>query len=67
MPVRIGSPQGVGGLMDQLGNPAFATPIGLLLWGARHLGGDTIGPPVRQPVGAGVGRFVGWLRGLFPA
>ena len=67
MPVRIGSPQGVGGLMDQLGNPAFATPIGLLLWGARHLGGDNLGPPLRQPVGAGVGRFFGWLRGLFPA
>ena len=24
MPVRIGSPQGVGGLMDQIGNPAFS-------------------------------------------
>ena len=34
MPVRIGSPQGVGGLMDQLSNPAFSTPIGLLC-GAR--------------------------------
>ncbi|MDQ3880025.1 MAG: cell division protein FtsA [Chloroflexota bacterium] len=67
MPVRVGSPQGVGGLMDELGNPAFATPIGLLLWGARHLGSDTLGPPMRQPAGAGVGRFVGWLRGLFPA
>ena len=26
MPVRVGSPQGVGGLMDQIGNPAFSTP-----------------------------------------
>ena len=67
MPVRIGPPQGVGGLMDQLSNPGFATPIGLLLWGARHLGSDTVGPPMRAPVGAGVGRFVGWLRSLFPA
>ena len=43
MPVRVGSPQGVGGLMDQIGNPAFATPIGLLLWGAHHLGEEPIG------------------------
>ncbi len=38
MPVRVGAPQGVGGLMDQLSNPAFSAPIGLLLWGARHAG-----------------------------
>ena len=68
MPVRSGAPQGVGGLMDQLSNPAFSTPIGLLLWGARQLGADSIGlgPPLRAPVGAGVGRVVNWVRGLFP-
>ena len=43
MPVRVGSPQGVGGLMDQIGNPAFSTPIGLLLWGAHQLGEEPIG------------------------
>ncbi len=69
MPVRTGAPQGVGGLMDQLSNPAFSTPIGLLLWGARQLGSDSIGlgPPLRAPVGAGVGRIVNWFRSLFPA
>ena len=66
MPVRIGSPQGVGGLMDQLGNPAFSTPIGLLLWGANHLGAEPISFGNGSSVGAGFGRIGDWLRGLFP-
>jgi cell division protein FtsA len=65
MPVRAGSPQGVGGLMDQIGNPAFSTPIGLLLWGANHLGEEPIG------YGGGNGtnplsRIGEWVRNLFP-
>ncbi len=67
MPVRIGAPQGVGGLMDQLSNPAFATPIGLLLWGAQHAAAEPIGGYANgSPMGAGMGRFMDWLRGLFP-
>jgi cell division protein FtsA len=66
MPVRIGSPQGVGGLMDQLSNPAFATPIGLLLWGATHAGEEPIGYGPGSPMSAVGGRFMDWVRGLFP-
>lgn len=35
MPVRIGSPAGVYGVTDILNNPAYATGVGLLLWGTR--------------------------------
>src|SRR4029453_18068401 len=42
MPARGASPHGVGGLMDQLSNPAFSTSIGLLLWGAHHIGSEPI-------------------------
>ena len=35
MPVRIGMPQHISGLIDQLNDPAFATAIGLLLWGTK--------------------------------
>ena len=66
MPVRIGSPQGVGGLMDQLSNPAFATPIGLLLWGAAHAGDEPLGYVAGNSMGQVGGRFMDWLRGLFP-
>lgn len=35
MPVRIGYPTGVGGLVDVVDSPAFATGVGLVLYGAR--------------------------------
>lgn len=34
VPVRIGKPQGVGGLIDDIINPSFATPVGLVVYGA---------------------------------
>ena len=66
MPVRVASPQGVGGLMDQLSNPAFSTSIGLLLWGAHHIGSEPISFTTASPLSGVGGRFVDWLRGLFP-
>ncbi|MBI2836508.1 MAG: cell division protein FtsA [Chloroflexi bacterium] len=35
MPVRIGSPVAVPGISESLQDPAYATNVGLLLWGAR--------------------------------
>ncbi|MCX6704960.1 MAG: hypothetical protein NT162_01325 [Candidatus Woesebacteria bacterium] len=35
LPVRIGIPGGVGGLIDDVIMPSFATSVGLLLYGAR--------------------------------
>ncbi|HSE02705.1 MAG TPA: cell division protein FtsA, partial [Methylomirabilota bacterium] len=66
MPVRVASPQGVGGLMDQLNSPAFSTPLGLLLWGARHAGMEPIGASTRSPVSSGLSRAGSWFRNLFP-
>ncbi len=36
MPVRIGVPNGMAGLSDILYDPAYATVVGLLLWGMHH-------------------------------
>ncbi|MBI3953263.1 MAG: cell division protein FtsA [Chloroflexi bacterium] len=38
MPVRVGEPRGVQGLADTVGNPAFATGVGLLLWNVQPEG-----------------------------
>jgi hypothetical protein len=51
--------------MDQIGNPAFSSSIGLLLWGANHIGEEPIG------YGGGNGtnplaRVGEWVRNLFP-
>ncbi|MCS7280243.1 MAG: cell division protein FtsA [Desulfobacterota bacterium] len=37
MPVRIGYPQGVGGLVDVINNPIYSTGVGLVLYGYRQL------------------------------
>jgi len=66
MPVRIGSPQGVGGLMDQIGNPAFSTSIGLLLWGANHVGEEPIGSGAAGNGINPLSRIGEWIRNLFP-
>lgn len=42
LPVRIGQPHGISGLIDAIDSPAYATPVGLLLWGR-----DQAGQPVR--------------------
>lgn len=36
LPVRLGIPRGVGGLMDVVKSPIYATGVGLVLYGARH-------------------------------
>lgn len=63
MPVRIGIPQGVGGLIDEVQTPDFATAIGLVLYGAKMEGGSSrvfsfprIGKALRKFPGRGVAR-----------
>ena len=38
LPVRVGVPTHIHGITDTLRDPAYATSVGLLLWGARHEG-----------------------------
>ncbi len=38
LPVRIGTPTNIYGIADVLRDPAYATSVGLLLWGAKHEG-----------------------------
>lgn len=36
VPVRVGYPSGVGGLIDVVNSPVYATGVGLVLYGARN-------------------------------
>lgn len=36
LPVRIGRVRDIGGLVDTVSGPAYATAVGLLLWGLHH-------------------------------
>jgi cell division protein FtsA len=36
VPARLGRPQGIGGLVDVVSNPMYATAVGLVLFGAKN-------------------------------
>ena len=60
LPIRRGAPTGIGGLADHVSSPAFATPVGLVVYGQRN--------QVVEARTSGVGAFsrvAGRLRGLF--
>jgi cell division protein FtsA len=40
LPVRVGMPVAMSGISDTLRDPAYATSVGLLLWGTKHAGGQ---------------------------
>lgn len=42
MPVRRGRPIGFGGLTDVVNSPMYATGVGLILYGSRHLSKETL-------------------------
>ncbi|HHC71398.1 MAG TPA: cell division protein FtsA [Thiotrichales bacterium] len=66
MPVRLGVPKHVSGLVDVVSNPVYATGVGLLLFGRQQLGGQGL-----PTVGTGKGvkgvlaRMKAWFQGSF--
>ena len=70
LPVRIGAPRGLSEVAGTLSVPAFATSVGLVLWGMKKRSGvEILQNNSRRGGGAGlaVGRkFGGWLREFLP-
>ncbi|MFC1872391.1 cell division protein FtsA, partial [Chloroflexota bacterium] len=62
LPVRIGAPLDVSGISDILRDPAYATSVGLLLWGAKHDGQRMWGD---RAIGSKLKRFAHKLKRLF--
>ncbi len=72
MPVRIGFPTGISGLIDDIENPAFATAVGLLKHGLKN---DEMMTGVSSPrgnmlnkipVSGALGKVVDLVRSLLP-
>jgi cell division protein FtsA len=62
LPVRVGRPQDLQGLVDTLTSPAYATSVGLLMWERNHK--SVVRPrPSKPPVS---GRLANWFRNLLP-
>jgi cell division protein FtsA len=62
LPVRVGLPTSVYGISDALHDPAYATSVGLLLWGAKNREMQTWR---RRRFGLGVRRFVSRMFNAF--
>ena len=66
MPVRLGSPQYVEGLMDVVRNPIHATGVGLLLYGYENLTRrGARATPISNSLGDVWERMRGWFGGRF--
>jgi cell division protein FtsA len=64
MPVRVGTPQNLQGLTDVLESPAYATAVGLLLWGMRQEGEPE--PRRTRPPSIFWQRVRNWFRAFLP-
>jgi cell division protein FtsA len=64
LPVRVGTPQDLQGLTDVLESPAYATPVGLLLWGMQQ----EVEPEPRRkrPPNLFMQRVRDWFRAFLP-
>lgn len=69
LPVRSGKPKGVGGLVDDVINPAFATPVGLILYGANQEPLDNLASLARRlklPSKGVTGKLIDVIKDLLP-
>lgn len=66
MPVRLGMPQGVSGLVDVVRNPIYSTGVGLLLFGLHNRSGG-VASELRGSGGLSnvVQRMKSWFQGNF--
>lgn len=62
LPVRVGAPHDLRGLVDVLSSPAYATSVGLLLWGLQQA---TIARPRTRSV-PWTRRLAQWFRAFLP-
>jgi cell division protein FtsA len=61
VPVRRGCPVGIGGLTDKVNSPVYATGVGLIIYGSRHLSRDDL----RRRDGSGFGGVIGKIKQWF--
>ncbi len=61
MPVRRGFPSGVGGLVDVVNSPSFATGVGLVLYGAKQSGYERLSYPTTSLFERVRSRMTAWF------
>ena len=69
LPVRIGKPSGVAGLIDDIISPQFAVPVGLLLYAKEHESAHQTQPfsrKIKLPSSGFAGKIVDAIKDLLP-
>jgi len=69
LPVRVGEPRGIGGLIDDVITPAFATPVGLVLFGAKKETSESFsnaGKKFKLPSMGILSKLIDAMRDLLP-
>lgn len=69
LPVRIGKPKGIGGLIDDVINPSFAVPVGLIIYGSKQEPMDNISSIAKRfkfPSKGIVGKLLETIKDLLP-
>lgn len=69
VPVRVGLPKGIGGLIDDVITPSFSTCVGLLLYGAKTLPTENLtsfSKKVKLPSSGVFGKLIDSIKNLLP-
>ncbi|MBK6683580.1 MAG: cell division protein FtsA [Deltaproteobacteria bacterium] len=62
LPIRVGYPKGIGGLVDVVRSPGYATAVGLVKYGAKHLAREYAHAPPRNLYQRATKRMGDWLK-----
>ncbi len=69
LPVRVGKPRGVSGLVDDVINPQFAVPVGLIIYGSNFETSEPIGSISKKfklPTKGLFGKYIDKAKDLLP-
>jgi cell division protein FtsA len=67
LPVQIGFPQNITGVVDKIDDPAYATAVGLINWGIKHEGQGSNGfGGMNFDFGKTFGGIGNWFKTLLP-
>jgi len=65
MPVRRGSPMGIGGIKDVVNDPMFATGVGLVIYGSKNVSKESLRKAESSVFAEWIGRFKKWVLEYF--
>lgn len=65
LPVRLGTPRGIIGLVDVVKSPMYSTGVGLVLYGGRHMDSVRFQRGADNVFGKLTSRMKGWMKEFF--